>query len=98
MLSLKDFIDGLDRERPSEASDGDIVRMNMFGLDVAAVLLPSDMLSEERVGANESVLGLGWRAGGVGHRGEPSQQRAIKRPLCVRFTQVVSTGRCNTLS
>ena len=49
MLSLKDFIDGLDQERSSETSDGDVVRTKIFGLDVAAVLLPSDVLSEERV-------------------------------------------------
>ena len=48
MLSLKQFIAGLDGDAATDGSD-DVVRAKVFGLDVAAVMLPSDMLTEDRV-------------------------------------------------
>ena len=48
MLSLKLFIVGLDGEDATDRADG-VVRAEIFGLTVAAVMLPSDVLTEERV-------------------------------------------------
>ena len=48
MLSLKQFIAGLDGDAATDCAD-DVVRAKVFGLDVAAVMLPSDMLTEDRV-------------------------------------------------
>ncbi len=48
MLSLKQFIAGLEGDVATDGSD-DVVRAKVFGLDVAAVMLPSDMLTEDRV-------------------------------------------------
>ena len=49
MLGLRDFIDSFDRQRSPETTDGDVARATIFGLDVAAVLLPCEVLAEERV-------------------------------------------------
>ncbi len=48
MLSLKQFIAGLDGDAAADGFD-EVARATIFGLDVAAVMLPSDMLTEDRV-------------------------------------------------
>jgi len=47
MRSLKQFIAGIDDLKADDADD--VLRANVFGLDVAAVLLPNEMLKEDRV-------------------------------------------------
>jgi hypothetical protein len=58
MLSLTEFIAALAHDRAglgsasypcSAAQDGEVVRAEVLGLDVAAVMLPSEILREERV-------------------------------------------------
>jgi len=48
MLGLKQFIAGLDGEDPANSPDG-VARATIFGLEVAAVMLPSEVLAEDRV-------------------------------------------------
>ena len=51
MLPLREFIRQLDGQptRPLDLTSGDVVTASLFGLDVAAVLLPSEVLLEDRV-------------------------------------------------
>ena len=59
MLSLREFIAALANDQAELGSassarsatllDGDVLRAKLLGLDVAAVMLPSEILSEERV-------------------------------------------------
>ncbi len=48
MLSLKNFVTRLDNNAATDSA-GIVVRATLFGLDLTAVLLPPDMLLEERV-------------------------------------------------
>ncbi|MGE5261277.1 MAG: hypothetical protein ACM3MH_10435 [Actinomycetota bacterium] len=57
MLSLKQFIADFDGDAASETADG-VVRMEVFGLDVAAVMLPSEVLAEDRVGRMNALWDL----------------------------------------
>lgn len=54
MLSLRDFIIELHAHAPdssdrASAQAGDVITTTLFGLDVVAVALPSDLLTEDRV-------------------------------------------------
>jgi hypothetical protein len=51
VLTLREFIRQLDGKptRPPDLTSGDAVTASLFGLDVAAVLLPSEVLLEDRV-------------------------------------------------
>ncbi len=57
MLSLKQFIAGLDGDAAADSADG-VVSMEVFGLDVAAVMLPSDVLTEDRVSRMNALWDL----------------------------------------
>jgi len=59
MKNFREFVDP-DSARPIDAvaRDGDVVRMRVFGLDVAALLIPSEVLSEDRVSRIVRVLNL----------------------------------------
>ncbi len=48
MLRLKRFIASLDGDAAPDGDD-EVVRSEVFGLDVAAVMLPSELLTEDRV-------------------------------------------------
>ena len=51
MLTLREFIKQLDGqpERAPDLTSGDVVTARVLDLDVAAVLLPSEVLSEDRL-------------------------------------------------
>ncbi len=51
MLTLRELFRRLDGEpaRPPDLASGDVVTASLLGLDLAAVLLPSEVLSEDRV-------------------------------------------------
>ena len=47
MLSLKQFIAGIDDDAGTHS--GEVARATIFGLEVAAVMLPNELLTEDRV-------------------------------------------------
>ena len=51
MLTLREFIRRLDGkpERAPDLEGGDVVTARVLGFDIVAVLLPSEVLSEDRV-------------------------------------------------
>ncbi len=57
MLSLKQFIAGFDGEDTTDRADG-VMCAEVFGLDVAAVMLPSDVLNEDRVSRMNALWDL----------------------------------------
>jgi hypothetical protein len=60
MLSFKQFIANMDGDVDDLKADDadDVVRTTIFGLDVAAVMLPSDMLTEDRVSRMNALWDL----------------------------------------
>ena len=57
MLSLKQFLNGLDGDAATDGDD-EVVRAEVFGLDVAAVMLPSELLAEDRVSRMNALWDL----------------------------------------
>jgi len=56
MFSLKQFIANFEDLKADDADD--VVRATIFGLDVAAVLLPNEMLKEDRVSRMNALWDL----------------------------------------
>jgi len=57
VISVKQFIAGLDADASTDNPDGNF-RTTMFGLSAAAVMLPNEMLTEDRVSRMNALWDL----------------------------------------